>query len=173
MPARNALFSVAVLLNGSKLSELMVVISIVAILGAVAVPTIVSALPGYRLRNAAVDLCSTMRKVRWMAIKQNRNLAINFNSEQKTYTIEENDPIALPEDISFGAGNATSSADDPPESLPSDGISFSSNVSMVSNQGLSSVGYVYLQNSKGQTFAIGALSSGRIVLKSWTGTQWK
>jgi prepilin-type N-terminal cleavage/methylation domain-containing protein len=159
--------------KGFSLTELMVVVSIMGTLGLVAVPNVVTSLPSYRLRNSAADMCSNIRKARSTAVKQNRDISIQFNIEGRTYTIGNDKPIALAEGIEFGYGKASASAAETGDAIPSDGVSFADNKATINNQGLSTPGYVYLQNSKNETFAIGALASGRIVLKQWAQSEWK
>jgi prepilin-type N-terminal cleavage/methylation domain-containing protein len=159
--------------KGYSLTELMVVVSVMGTLGLVAVPNVVTSIPAYRLRNSAADMCSNIRKARSTAVKQNRDISIQFNLEGRTYTIDNDKPIALAEGITFGHGRASVTAEETGASIPSDGISFAGNTETINTQGLSTPGYVYLQNSKGETFAIGALASGRIVLKQWAQSEWK
>jgi prepilin-type N-terminal cleavage/methylation domain-containing protein len=159
--------------KGYSLTELMVVVGVIGILGLVAVPNVVTALPGYRLRNSAADMCSNIRKARSTAVKQNRDISIQFSIDGRTYAIDNDKPIALAEGISFGHGRASVTAGETGAPLPSDGVSFADNRETINTQGLSTPGYIYLQNSKGETFAIGALASGRIVLKQWAQAEWK
>jgi prepilin-type N-terminal cleavage/methylation domain-containing protein len=65
--------------KGFSLIELMVVIGIVAILGAIGIPSMVSWLQNKGLQSAARDLYSNMRKAQSIAVKNNRNCAISFN----------------------------------------------------------------------------------------------
>ena len=109
--------------KGYSMTELMVVVSIIGILGVIAVPNFVTSVSTHKLKNTSVDLCSNLRKARSIAIKQNRNVAISFNTDAKTYSIDNGSPVRLEEGISFGKGTATVSAN-PGESIPSDGISF-------------------------------------------------
>ena len=158
--------------KGFSVTELMVIVAIVGILGLIAVPNLVTALPGYRLKSSARDLCSNLRKARSLAVKQNRSISIEFNSNDNKYTIDGSDAVALTSGVSFGCGNAAKSATG--ESPPSDGVSFFNNKVSFTPQGLVSgtSGYVYIQNNKGQTYGVGARTSGSIIIRQWTGNEW-
>ena len=158
--------------KGFSVTELMVIVAIVGILGLIAVPNLVTALPGYRLKSSARDLCSNLRKARSLAVKQNRSISIEFNSNDNKYTIDGSDAVVLASGVSFGCGNAAKSATG--ESPPSDGVSFFNNKVSFTPQGLVSgtSGYVYIQNNKGQTYGVGARTSGSIIIRQWTGNEW-
>jgi prepilin-type N-terminal cleavage/methylation domain-containing protein len=159
--------------KGYSLTELMVVVSIVGTMGLVAVPNVVTSVPTYRLRNTASDMCSNIRKARSLAVKHNRNIMVAFNIDGRTYTIDNGAPVPLADGITFGNGNAAVTAEETAAPIPSDGVSFADNMEIINTQGLSTPGYVYLQNSKGEAYAVGALTSGRIVLKQWAQAAWK
>jgi prepilin-type N-terminal cleavage/methylation domain-containing protein len=174
--------------KGYSMTELMVVVSIIGILGVIAVPNFVTSVSTYKLKNTSVDLCSNLRKARSIAVKQNTNVTITFDINNNTYLIEtitngityriksinNGEPVELQKNgngVSFGQGNATASAN-PPESIPSDGVSFASEKATINNQGISNAGYVYLENDKGEAYAIGVHTSGRIVLRHWSDGSW-
>jgi len=157
--------------KGYSITELMVVVSIIGILGVIAVPNFVTSVSTYKLKNTSVDLCSNLRKARSIAVKQNRNVAISFNTDAKTYSIDSGVPVQLEAGVSFGHGNATSTANSG-ESIPSDGVSFASEKATINNQGISNAGYVYLENDKGEAYAVGVHTSGRIVLRHWSDGSW-
>ena len=77
--------------------------------------------------------------------------------------------------IAYGHGNATTNATVAGGVFPIDEVSYNSNVVVFNSRGTSSAGYVYIQNSYNNTFAIGSLSSGAIRFKKWYSgsTDWK
>ncbi|MEI6125169.1 MAG: GspH/FimT family pseudopilin [Pseudomonadota bacterium] len=147
--------------KGFSFIELLVVMAILLIMGAIAVPSVVNALPSYRLERAARDLSMKLRIARSQAIKQNRTMVVRFYPAMGTYTIDGR-TVALEQGISFGHGKAKKAAW-AGTVLPSDGVSFRSNKLTFSPRGISSnSGYVYLQNDKGRAIAIGATTAGNI-----------
>lgn len=157
--------------KGFSLVELMVVVAIMLLLGAVAVPTLVTTYPTYKLKKSARDLCSNMRKARSIAVKQHRDITIRFDTDQNSYSIDNGPPIELDAEITYGYGNASTTADGT-GSLPSDGVGFTDKSVTFNSRGLSNTNsqFVYLQNSKDQAFAIGATTSGNVSLKQWSGS---
>ena len=63
---------------GFTMVELMIVIAVIAILSAIAVPNIINSLPNYRLKAAARDMISNFQKAKMEAVKRNRNVVIEF-----------------------------------------------------------------------------------------------
>jgi type II secretion system protein H len=71
--------------KGFTLVEMMVVIAIMAIVSAIAVPNFYSYAAGMKLRSASRDLYSTLQKTRMNAIRQNTRWAVEFTSS--TYKV--------------------------------------------------------------------------------------
>ena len=163
--------------KGFSLVELMVVVAITVILGMIAVPTLVTTYPIYKLKKTSRDLCSNLRKARSMAIKYNRDVVIVFDVVNHTYSIDGGEPIELESGILYGAGSATAAAA-PDNSLPDDGVSFEDNQVTFNARGLvtppTNRGNVYVCNAKGGACCAGVTTiAGNIALKQWTGTTWQ
>ena len=66
--------------SGFTLIEMMMVIAIVAIMSAVAIPAFMSMLPGMRLNGAARQVMTDLMAARMDAVKQNNEFRVFFNS---------------------------------------------------------------------------------------------
>jgi type IV fimbrial biogenesis protein FimT len=65
--------------RGFTLIELIIVIGILAIAMAIAIPNIINWLPNYRLKSAVRNLHSAAMKAKSEAVKRNENCALTFN----------------------------------------------------------------------------------------------
>jgi type IV fimbrial biogenesis protein FimT len=65
--------------SGFTVVELLVAISLIAIIAAIAIPNVIGWLPDYRLRSAAQDLYSNFQKAKLTAVKRNTNCAVRFD----------------------------------------------------------------------------------------------
>jgi prepilin-type N-terminal cleavage/methylation domain-containing protein len=77
--------------KGLTLIELIVVMCILGVMVMISIPNIGRWLPRYRLRSAVRDVASNMQLARLGAIKDNREWAIQFNTNAQTYTILSDD----------------------------------------------------------------------------------
>lgn len=164
--------------SGFTLIEVMIVIAMIGILSAVAVPRFNAWLPVYRLKSAASDLQSNMQKARGLAIKENMTIPIRFDytsspgfyyfdtSGNGAYTAGEFrvDLSAYNSGVDFGTGNATAKWDGNGFSAPPTAvISFGS-------RGLSNQASVYLQNDTGAVcYAITTSIAGTAKVRKYNG----
>ncbi len=79
--------------KGLTLIELIVVMCILGVMVLISIPNIGRWLPRYRLRGAVRDVASAMQLARLGAIKDNREWAIQFNTNQtgQTYRVMSDD----------------------------------------------------------------------------------
>ena len=177
--------------------EVLLVIGILGILAALAIPGYSAWLPNYRLKAAARDLVSNFQFAKMGAVKQNKIWAVVFDPGVKPgrYFICSDDngdgwdgPPAMGgnddvekeiglesyRSIDFGHGNATNPVG---STFGANNISYTSpnEVAIFNPKGtIGNLGYVYLSNTRGGCYAVGTPSTaGVIVLKKWTGSVWE
>jgi type IV fimbrial biogenesis protein FimT len=80
--------------KGFTLVEMMVVIAIMAIVSAIAVPNFYSYAAGMKLRSASRDLYSTLQKTRANAIRDNRRWSVVLTATSYTVCGPDNDCTA-------------------------------------------------------------------------------
>lgn len=73
--------------SGFSIVEVMVVISLIAILSAIAVPNYIGWLPKYRLSTSARDVLSDLEYARATAIKANASVIVEFDTVNNTYRL--------------------------------------------------------------------------------------
>ena len=168
---------------GFTIIELVVALAIMGIAVSVAIPGFSRWLPDYRLKAAATELYTNLQLAKMYAIRDNTKWGLSFNTGVGGYVFRrggvsqtEPTPIWLARykgGVAFGAGNAT-------DTFPSSGsppaisVTFPSNEVTFNARGLADFeGYVYLQNSKNAAYAVGALTTGFILMRKWTGTAWE
>lgn len=66
---------------GFSFAELMVVIALIGILSAIALPSLLGNLPEKRLKNAARNLYSDMQRARLQAVNLNKTVTATFNAD--------------------------------------------------------------------------------------------
>jgi len=166
---------------------------LIAIAAATAIPAFTVWLPNYRLRTAANDLYANMQLAKAGAVRDRNTWAVRFDTTNNSYQIlsDDGEPDTDPADwwdgdevvektvglsnygsgIAFGHGNATS----PIGSTFDDGVTYPvpENVATFNPRGTCNAGYVYLENSKNNTFAVGSLSSGAVRMRRWSGGAWE
>jgi len=168
--------------NGFTLVELMMAVAIIGIMASVAAFNAMEMLPRYQLHSAARDFAGYLRLIRKKAICETRNAGVVFDRYGNTYSI---DGRRVPHrgvladqyggGVRFGFGRATRSAASTSSKLPSSPITFQGNPPRVqfNQRGLSNAGTVYFANRRGDCCAVVVSTSGRIRMRTWTGTKWR
>ncbi len=73
--------------SGVSILEVMVVIAIIVIMSAIAVPSYIGWLPKYRLSTSARDVLSDLEFARGAAVKENASVVFEFNTDNDTYNV--------------------------------------------------------------------------------------
>lgn len=171
--------------GGFTLVEVIVVVAIIGIMSAIAIPAINTWVPNYRLKAAARDVFSNLQKARSMAVKFNRETAVVFDPANERYSLCDNwtggacvgtsdtiDLSIIGNGIKFGHGNATAAV--PGGAFPPNDVSYNTNTAIFNPRGLGGDGYVYLDyQTNTTTYAIGSLTSGSIRILKWHGGSWQ
>lgn len=160
--------------DGFSLVELLTVIAIVAVLGAIAVPNMLSWLANKGLQSAARDLYSNMRKAQSFAVKLNRNCAVTFTGatgyivyvdENKSFSHDAGERILAQENWS---SYRNVQVDSVTFKINADGdktVAFQPNLLPLAYAGLTPNGTTKLKNSTSRELNIAVSVSGNISLQ--------
>jgi type IV fimbrial biogenesis protein FimT len=167
--------------SGFTMVELMIVIVVIAILSAIAVPNIINSLPNYRLKAAARDMISNFQKAKMAAVKRNVTVVLDFVPASNRYEMFVDDGAGV-------SGNANNFTRDSGETLlgtigmPNDvtlnSASFSGGTQKAgfNSRGLpasSRIGNVILLNNNSRYYKVTLSFAGNIKLEmSSDGTTW-
>ncbi len=175
--------------SGFTVMEIMIALGIMAIMAAFVAPDLLGWLPNMRLKSAARDLYANMQKARGLAVRDNADRAIYFDTANDRYflctdkgadddwtTIADNTVLATVTLASYGSGvayghnvNAT-----PVGTTFDDDVTYAGDVLVFNSRGTGSAGYVYLVHQDASTtYAVGTRSSGVIKLLKWKGSSWQ
>lgn len=149
---------------GLSLVEVMVVVAILAIAGAAAVPNLIDWRHGLRLRAAVNEVRSDLATARARAVKENTQVTVQFLPEEGRYRITCLAPdgvaVLLIKDQWLPAG-VRLAKEHPSYTFDSNGhrASFSS-------RGTAQAGTLVLQNDRGKTTFIVVNYTGRIEIRS-------
>jgi prepilin-type N-terminal cleavage/methylation domain-containing protein len=151
--------------TGFTMTEVMVVIGIIAILATAAIPSFSIWLPDYRLKRAVQDLYSNMQLAKMEAVKSNSSSTITFSTEDETYTKPDNTTVSFAD---YGSGIGYERPDSGSEITYADGESVT-----FQTRGLAEQGEVYISNDKGTFYYVGTSIAGVVILRKWNGSAWE
>jgi len=178
--------------KGFTIIEVIIVIVVIGIMAAIAVPNFLGYLPESRLKNASRDLFSNLQLAKIGSIKNNTDWAIVFNVAAGEYyvcsddggdstwtgpggndTVEKTVVLAdYGSGVTYGNGSATTAA--PLDTTFGDGVTFSGDVVVLEPRGTTQgSGTVFLTNvTNTPCIGVAMTSAGVVRLRRWTGSTW-
>jgi len=156
--------------SGFTLIEMLVVIAILVILLAMAIPGFSVWLPNYKLRGAAQDLYSNMQNAKMEAIKANGEYKMEFFPASGTYKMTSPSGTVQTVTLSdYGYGITYSD----PEGV--DAVTYSGDSVTFTSRGMTNKvgGWVKIKNYKDRYYQVGTLITGVIRLQKWNGSSWQ
>ncbi len=150
--------------DGFAFIELIVVIAIIGLLSAIALPMYISPMPQRRLKSAARDLYGAMQKTRLLAVKENQNKTLNFGAHSYGLDASETDLSVKYHDVAFGCSAAPGSWT---------GSATAANITFTP-AGTSSDSTIYIQSDNtSECFAVTVALSGALKIRRFNGSTWE
>jgi len=177
-------------IEGFTLVELVIVLAVIACLGAIATPVVATYYCNCALKITMCDICQFVKEAKSLALSSDQEYAVAFNTGNSSVALVSDrgtdgkwntpDDLVLNSfrvagkggGLRFGYG-ACGPVPDLAETA--DGVTFQVNNSMVCNQDMTSnAGTVYLVNSQGAAMALTANSSAvGYALRRCSGGVWE
>jgi len=176
---------------GFTLAEVLIVIMLIGILGAFALPAINQWRDGFNLRGATASLYSDISAARLQTIKDKETHVVLMDSGAGRWLLYNVGDNGIDEDgggddevlqdrvlTDFGSGIACGLGDasaeyDSPKTIDANGTTYANSRVSFTSMGVGNAGYFYLTNDHGTAFAVGTLASGVVRSVQWLGTTWQ
>ena len=165
--------------KGFTLAEVMIVVAIIGILSAIAVPSFLTWVPNIRLKAAARNLYSNMQKVKTEAIKRNENVVLLITAVDCTggipspsggyrIFVDDGSGGGIAKDQAQNGTELTLSTTTMPAKSALCGSTFGGAWTGFTPKGLpvgNNLGTITLKNDKGRDYTLALTSAGGIRLQ--------
>ncbi|MCI5116442.1 MAG: prepilin-type N-terminal cleavage/methylation domain-containing protein [Candidatus Electrothrix sp. LOE1_4_5] len=175
--------------NGFSFVELMVVIALIGLLSAIGLPSLLRNLPEKRLKNAARSLYADLQKAKLLAVKENKNVTVTFDTATKQYSFIDDDGNTVAPTVSLADSgavqygcNATTlntwrepgATDVPNTTIPSSGVTGDEKITFT-NLGVANTEDIYLQDDNVQEvcYAVTVSMLGSVKILRYNGSSWE
>ena len=150
--------------SGFTLMEMMIVVVVLAIMAAIAIPNFMSLLPGMRLNGAARQVMGDLMAARMNAVKLNKKTKVFFSSSQYSIRDDENN------DGTVGSDESTTTPLPPPKNIQDNyhGVTIDKgdyNDPVFQPRGTASIIILTLTNSEGAQKKVKVHLTGRIMIE--------
>ncbi|WP_339137943.1 MAG: GspH/FimT family pseudopilin [Candidatus Electrothrix sp. GW3-4] len=172
--------------HGFTLVELMLVISLFAVLSAASIPSLLRGVPEKRLKSAVRNVYADLQKARLLAVKKNKKVIVRFNETDGYYYIDEDEkdtagykewnPDEMRRDLAdyggviYGKGSAEKNWNNDVINrvVPYNDISFKTT-------GTATQASVYLQyqDENNITYAVTTTNYGTVKVRKFSGSAWE
>ena len=172
--------------GGYSIIELAVTMVVMGIVASIAIPGFSRWLPDYQLKTATTELYSNLQLAKMYAVRDNIEWSVKFNKGLGAYVFKKGGVVQTESavllsrykgGVAYGYGNAAdsipSSGSPPPDVVTFPYYDPYYEVKFNPRGMADSQGYVYLQNNKNVTYAVGSLTTGLILMRKWTGAAWE
>ena len=160
--------------KGFTLIEVCIVVAIIAVAAAVAIPSFIDWLPHMRLKEATRDIASNIQLTRLQAVSTNTNTSLIFTLASESYTLGTH-TYSLPDSVNFGGGPAAGNGVNG-LSYAADGVSFTADTITFQPNGQinnNENGAIYITNDDAdEAYAIEVRTTGKVTIYYWDGSSW-